>query len=233
MTSHKEILAIIPARGGSKGVCRKNIRPVGGKPLIAYSIETALASRRITRTIVSTDDGEIAATARGHGAETPFLRPPELAQDRSSLDLVVAQAATFLEKQGYRPDAICVLLPTHPFRTRRLVDVLLGRMDEGIRSVSTVIPVAWEDLRLPDGRPVPIKFTRSIPDACRPALSMVRPYGVFGVTSRLLTQGVYHHVIQNPVSRIDIDYPYDLALADAILRRKLFDFEEGYQGCWD
>ncbi|MBE9544929.1 MAG: acylneuraminate cytidylyltransferase family protein, partial [Proteobacteria bacterium] len=77
-----KILAVIPARGGSKGVARKNIRPVCGKPLIAYTIETALAARNLLhRSIVSTDDPEIKAIACEYGADVPFLRPPELAGD--------------------------------------------------------------------------------------------------------------------------------------------------------
>src|SRR5439155_7193608 len=78
-----EVLALIPARGGSKGIPRKNIKVVAGKPLIAYSIEQALASRLITRTIVSTDDPEIAQVAREFGAKVPFMRPGEFAQDLS------------------------------------------------------------------------------------------------------------------------------------------------------
>ena len=79
-----EILVIIPARGGSKGIPRKNIRDFAGYPLIAYSIQAALTSKYVTRTIVSTDDLEIAEVARQYGAETPFIRPSEFAQDRKS-----------------------------------------------------------------------------------------------------------------------------------------------------
>ena len=78
-----EILAIVPARGGSKSIPRKNLIPVGGRPLIAYSIEQARTSRLVTRTIVSTDDAEIADVARAHGGEVPFLRPAQYAQDLS------------------------------------------------------------------------------------------------------------------------------------------------------
>lgn len=233
MNAHKEILAVIPARGGSKGVCRKNIRPVGGKPLIAWSIACALSSRRITRVIVSTEDEEIAAIAREHGAEVPFLRSAELARDRSSLDHVLAHALERLERQGYLPDAVCVLLPTHPFRTRRLVDHLLGFLDQGVRSVATVIPVHWDDLRLADGTPVELQYMRDIPASALRGMRLARPSGLFGASSRLISQGIRHHAVNNPASRIDIDYEHDLALADAILRGNQFDFEEGYQGCWD
>jgi len=118
-----EIIAIIPARGGSKGIPRKNIRPFAGHPLIAYSIAAALQAERVTRVIVSTDDEEIAEVARHYGAETPFLRPAELAADRT-MDLPVFQhALTWLaENEGYHPDAVVHLRPTTPVRPQDLVD---------------------------------------------------------------------------------------------------------------
>ena len=85
-----EVLVIIPARGGSKGIPRKNIRSFAGHPLIAYSIEAGLQAKTVTRVIVSTDDEEIAAVARQYGADVPFLRPEEFAQDKT-LDLPVFQ----------------------------------------------------------------------------------------------------------------------------------------------
>ncbi len=92
MVNRPEVLAIIPARGGSKGLPRKNIRSLAGHPLIAYSIAAALQANSVTRTIISTDDEEIAAVARTYGAEVPFLRPAEYAQD-NSLDLPAFQHA--------------------------------------------------------------------------------------------------------------------------------------------
>ena len=114
-----KVLAVIPARGGSKGVLRKNIRPVCGKPLIAYSIETALASRHlIHRIIVSTDDEEIAEVARHYGAEVPFLRPAELACDNTPMVPVLQHAVQFVEQHDkVRLDWVCLLQPTEPFRT--------------------------------------------------------------------------------------------------------------------
>jgi N-acylneuraminate cytidylyltransferase len=118
-----KVLAIIPARGGSKGLPRKNIREFAGFPLIAYSIAAGLGAETVTRTIVSTDDEEIAAVARQHGAETPFLRPAELAQDNTT-DLPVFQHALrwLAEHEGYIPDVVVQLRPTSPVRPRGLVD---------------------------------------------------------------------------------------------------------------
>ncbi|MEA4907840.1 MAG: acylneuraminate cytidylyltransferase [Chloroflexi bacterium] len=123
MVDRPEVLAIIPARGGSKGIPRKNIRKFAGYPLLAYSIAAGKQAECVTRVIVSTDDEEIAAVARQYGAETPFLRPAEFAQDQS-LDLPVFQhALRWLEEHaGYRPDVVVQLRPTSPVRPRGMVD---------------------------------------------------------------------------------------------------------------
>lgn len=118
-----EILALIPARGGSKGIPRKNIRTFAGYPLIAWSIAAAKQSSCVTRVIVSTDDPEIAAVARAHGAETPFLRPAELAQDNTTDLPVFEHAIQWLEEQeGYQPDIVVQLRPTSPIRPKDCVD---------------------------------------------------------------------------------------------------------------
>ncbi|MEN4012997.1 MAG: acylneuraminate cytidylyltransferase [Chloroflexota bacterium] len=118
-----EVLAIIPARGGSKGIPRKNIRDFAGHPLIAYSIAAGLQAQQVTRVVVSTDDEEIAQVARHYGAETPFLRPAELAQD-STLDLPVFQHALawLTANEAYAPDVVVQLRPTSPVRPVGLVD---------------------------------------------------------------------------------------------------------------
>jgi N-acylneuraminate cytidylyltransferase len=108
-------VAIIPARGGSKRIPRKNIREFGGKPMIAHSIESALRSGLFERVIVSTDDPEIAAVAREHGADVPFLRPPELSDDHANTTEVVAHAIDFLRAQGTSPETVCCIYATAPF----------------------------------------------------------------------------------------------------------------------
>lgn len=117
------ILAVIPARGGSKGVPRKNVRLLAGKPLIAWSIEAARAAHALDRVVVSTEDEEIARIAREWGAEVPFLRPPELAADTSStLDALRHAVAELERREGYRPDAVMTLQPTSPLRTAAHID---------------------------------------------------------------------------------------------------------------
>ncbi len=117
------VLALIPARGGSKSIPKKNIREIASKPLLAYSIEQALASRLISRVIVTTDSEEIAAIARAHGAQTPFLRPAELAGDLS-LDIEFhAHAVDWLaEHEGYEACSVVNLRPTHPTRRVSTID---------------------------------------------------------------------------------------------------------------
>ena len=124
-----EVLALIPARGGSKGIPRKNIRPFAGYPLIAFSIAAALQAERVTRVVVSTDDPEIAEVARQYGAETPFMRPAELAADRT-MDLPVFQhGLTWLEQhEGYRPELVLHLHPTSPMRPPGCLDLAIRQM---------------------------------------------------------------------------------------------------------
>ena len=118
-----EVLAIIPARGGSKGIPRKNIKSFAGYPLIAYSIIAAKQSSLVTRVIVSTEDEEIASVARQYGADTPFLRPIELAQDETTDLPVFVQAINWLEKnEGYHPEMVVQLRPTSPVRPVGCVD---------------------------------------------------------------------------------------------------------------
>lgn len=110
-------LAVIPARGGSKGIPGKNLRHLGGKPLLAYTAEAALASGVFDRVIFSTDSEEIAATGRSVGLETPFLRPPDLARDETPTLPVLQHALAELSARGQSFDVVCTLQPTTPFRS--------------------------------------------------------------------------------------------------------------------
>src|SRR5687767_4740009 len=101
------VLGLIPARGGSKGIARKNIRPLRGKPLLQYTAEAALASHRLSQVALTTDDEEIAQIGRACGLDVPFLRPAELAEDSTPMLPVVQHAVRWFEGQGRRFDAIC------------------------------------------------------------------------------------------------------------------------------
>lgn len=128
------ILGIVPARGGSKGIPRKNLADVCGKPLIAYSIETGrqlLASGTLTRCIVSTDDDEIAACARVLGADVPFMRPAAAATDTAKALAYVLHALEVLESQDGAYDAVMLLQPTSPIRNAAVIAEAVGRMAAG------------------------------------------------------------------------------------------------------
>ncbi len=138
-----EVLAVIPARGGSKGIPRKNIKSFAGYPLIAYSIAAGTQAETVTRVILSTDDEEIAAVGREYGAETPFLRPAEFAQDQT-LDLPVFEHALnwLAEHEGYRPDVVVQLRPTSPIRPSGMVDAAVRMLlaNPEADSVRGVVP---------------------------------------------------------------------------------------------
>jgi len=132
MVTTKGVLAIVPARGGSKGVPRKNLRLVGGHPLIAWSIAAGFAASRVDRVLVTTDDPEIRDTARAYGAETPFLRPAELAQDDTTDLPVFEHALAWLaEHEGYEPSLVVHLRPTSPLRLTADIDRAVVLIDDG------------------------------------------------------------------------------------------------------
>lgn len=119
----RSIVGLIPARGGSKEIPRKNIKLIAGKPLIAWTIETALQSDHLSRVIVSTDDQEIARIARNYGAEVPFMRPAELAQDESSSVSVALHAIRWLQKnEDLDMEYLALLQPTSPLRNVSDID---------------------------------------------------------------------------------------------------------------
>jgi N-acylneuraminate cytidylyltransferase len=138
-----QLLGIIPARGGSKGIPGKNIRPLGGKPLLAYTALAARAAGICTRLILSTDSEEIAQAGRQWKVEVPFLRPPELARDETAMLPVLQHAVTEMRARGFAPDAIVILQPTAPFR--RADDLRAGfqllQSDPALDSVVAVEPV--------------------------------------------------------------------------------------------
>src|ERR1043166_8417625 len=131
------VLAIITARGGSKGIPRKNIRLLAGKPLLQYTAEAALAAKQLERVILSTEDEEIAQVGKICGLEVPFLRPPELARDDTPTLPVLQHAVNALEKTGARFDAICLLQPTAPLRQSNDIDAcMISNLRFQIRRVS-------------------------------------------------------------------------------------------------
>ena len=157
MINGKKVLAIIPARGGSKGLPGKNIKELCGKPLIAWSIEHAKSCSDIDRIVVSTDDREIAEVAKKYGAEAPFMRPAELANDTASTIDVIFHAINWLKKhEDYRQEYILLLQPTSPLRTIEDIEGAVQKLkDKGAQAVVSVCETDhhpwWSNILPEDG----------------------------------------------------------------------------------
>lgn len=230
------ILAIIPARGGSKGIPRKNIRHFAGYPLIAWSIAAAKQSSLVTRIIVSTDDKEIASVAREWGAETPFSRPAKLAQDKTTDLPVFEHALKWLEEiEGYHPDVVVQLRPTSPIRPRTMVDeavnVLLNHEDADC--VRGVVPAAQNPFKMWrfNGEEKPLGQLLEVPGIAEPynAPRQVLPpvYWQTGhidairastiVNKKSLTGDIVYPLVIDPKFTVDIDTLVDWAKYEAVI----------------
>lgn len=151
-------LAVIPARGGSKRIPRKNIKPFGGKPMITYAIAAARASELFDEIVVSTDDDEIAEVAAAHGASVPFRRPAELADDQTTTVPVIAHAAEWFSARGRAPAAVCCIYPCVPLlRADDLRGAYTMFVERGAEYVYPVVQFhssPWRGLRRPDNGPM-------------------------------------------------------------------------------
>lgn len=123
------VVGLVPARGGSKGIPRKNARLLAGRPLLAYTADAAAQARGLSRVILSTEDPEIAELGRSCGLEVPFVRPAELARDDTPMLSVVEHALRWLEEHGERFDAVCLLQPTHPLRRPEDIDACVALLE--------------------------------------------------------------------------------------------------------
>jgi CMP-N,N'-diacetyllegionaminic acid synthase len=142
MNSKLKILAVIPARGGSKGVPNKNIKDLNGKPLIKYTAEVALKSHYLDKVIVSTDDVKIAQISESIGLEVPFIRPDNLAQDKSPTLPVITHALDFYKNLGQEFDAVCLLQVTSPIRTIEFLNNCLEKfISSGADSLISVLEI--------------------------------------------------------------------------------------------
>lgn len=226
------VLGLVLARGGSKGVARKNIRLLAGQPLLAYTAQAALAARRLTRVIVSTDDAEIAEIARRCALEVPFMRPAELARDETPSLPVVQHAIERLEACGERFDAVCQLQPTSPFRAPGEIDACIELLEErGADSVMTVVPVPAEynphwvyfqnpdgSLHLSTGEVSPIPRRQALPPAwCRDGSVYVTRRDIVMRLNSLYGSFVLGMVV-SAAERVNIDSLEDFDRAAEILR---------------
>ena len=233
-----EVLAIVPARCGSKGIPRKNIRLFAGYPLIAYSIAAALQAEIVTRVVVTTDDEEIAEVARQYGGETPFLRPAELAWDRT-LDLPVFQhALTWLaEHEDYHPVAVVHLRPTTPLRPPDLVDravrILLEHPEaDSVRGLTPAYQNPFK-MWLMDSEDKPIRPLMTVPGIEEPynaprqmlpsayahngLIDIIRPATILKLNS--MSGKTILPVMFDPGYDIDLDTPNDWRRAEERIMR--------------
>lgn len=235
------ILGLIPARGGSKGVPRKNIIPLCGKPLIAYTIETSSKSRLIDAVIVSTDDREIARIAEQYGGDVPFLRPPELAGDDSPDIDFLKHAVEWVEtNRDWHPEILVILQPTLPFRTVEDIDNTLQFMiDQNCDSVRTLVQPThcspfkmWflDDIRTGKISPV-LKtdfYEELLTDVPRQKLRPAywQPGIVIATRPEFVKQGkVFGPDLRGYVIEMknayDIDEPADLEFAEYLMQKRL------------
>ncbi len=220
------ILGIIPARGGSKGIPGKNIKPLNGLPLIAYTIAQAAESGLLDRVIVSTDDESIAKCAKEYGADVPFMRPAELATSTSgSLDFIL-HAIEELEKQGETYDAVCLLQPTSPYRPEGTIDAAIrqyrsgkGRSLVSVRKVPAHYNPYWTFLDQ-DGSLVPsvpgplITRRQDLPQAYhRDGAIYLLNVAFMRKEGRLLSEDLSGFEIESP-ELINIDSPEDWQIAE-------------------
>lgn len=218
-----EVLAVIPARGGSKGIPKKNLAELAGRPLVAWTIEAALVAKTLTRIVVSTDSAEIAAVAAGYGVRV-IDRPAHLAEDRSPTEPVIGHALSVLAAEDYLPELIVLLQPTSPLRPGATIDACVEKVRrENLDSLFT----AHEDHGLywtvVEDRPTPLYDYRHRPRR-QDMPPTVRENGAVYVTRRSCWEenanrlggriGVY---VMPPRQSLDIDSPEDLILCAAIL----------------
>jgi CMP-N-acetylneuraminic acid synthetase len=234
MTERSRALGIIPARGGSKSVPRKNLYPLLGKPLIVWSILSAKGAKSLDRFIVSTDDQEIAEVARRYGAEVPFLRPAEIAADDTP-DLPVFQHAlrVLRETEGYLPDVIVHLRPTQPLRTAEEIDQAVRLWAHSgadcVKSVRLASEHPFKMYRLHGERLVPYVDSEDRrargPDVPRQSLELVYlSAGLVDVIRRETVeagstegQNVVPYFV-DPSRYVNLDAPRDFVIAEALMR---------------
>lgn len=226
------ICAIVPARGGSKGVPRKNLRLVAGRSLLALAIESARGARLVDRVIVSTDDEEIASVAREEGADVPFMRPASLASDDAPAQPVIEHAIGCIEQRDGAVDAVVLLQPTSPLRRADHVDEALRLFrDSGTESVVSVCELEHSPYwayRLDGECLTPFAVDQELNRARRQLLpTLYRPNGAIYVMSRRLV--MEERLVIGPMARpylmsrrdsIDVDDELDLELADWLSSRR-------------
>tara|TARA_B100001250_G_scaffold84532_1_gene69873 strand:- start:14220 stop:14939 length:720 start_codon:yes stop_codon:yes gene_type:complete len=237
--SKGEIVGIIPARGGSVGVPLKNIRHLGGKPLIYYTIKSAIDSNSLDRIIVSTDHEEIANVSKEYGAEVPFVRPADISEDVET-ELVLQHAVQFLENKGVTVRGVVLLQPTSPFRTsntiKKCVEIFLNKADaDSVVTVNNVegfrpewmLSLTKDKKVTPYATPFKLKGKPVIKLIARQDFpELYKQNGVVYVTDRdllmdenlVIGPSAYAEIIPESET-FDIDTETDLLIAEAIINQ--------------
>jgi len=234
MIGNKRILAVIPARGGSKRLPRKNVLNLAGKPLIAWTIEAASGSKYIDRVVVSTDDQEIAVISKKYGADVPFMRSDVLATDEATSIDVVLNTLEQLEISGNIYEYVMLLQPTSPLRTaehiNQAIEFLQSKNADSVVSVSPVAhPIEWMNT-LPADRSMSNFFPSEIEN--KRSQDFPKRYRLNGAiylnqvkvlmrSGSLINCGIGYAYVMDEQDSIDIDNDVDFIMADVILRKKL------------
>lgn len=224
------ILGLIPARGGSKGVPKKNIKLLGKIPLIEYTINSAKESNFLTQIVVSTDDEEIAIAAEVAGYKPPFVRPTEFAQDTSTSLEVVQHAIAFFESQNVFFDAVCLLQPTNPFRQKGSIDLAIKKfIDTKADCLVSVLPIpdefnphwAFEEkgnglLKIATGEETIISRRQDLPK------SFYRDGSIYITKTSVIKNGSLYgksiaYIESNPQFHVNIDTMKDWEKAERLL----------------
>lgn len=228
-----KILGLIPARGGSKGIPNKNRKELGGKPLLQYTIEVALASKELDRVIFSSEDSQLIGLAKQLGVEVPFVRPAALASDTSGSLEVVQHALQFLSTKGENYDAVCLLQVTSPFREAGFIDAAIAKFTQaGTDSLVSVQKVPHEynphwvfkendngHLNIATGENEIIKRRQDLPKA------FIRDGSIYITrTQTLLEDNSFYgnsisYIESNPEYHVNIDTPSDWEKAEKVLRK--------------
>ena len=226
-TGPKKILGVITARGGSKGIPGKNIKDLGGKPLIAYTIEVAKESKLITDLILSTDNEEIIKVAKEYGCEVPFVRPKKLAEDKTPHLPVMQHAVEFMENEkGCTYDAVLILQPTSPLRTSKDIDGTIKTLfKEGVDSAASIVevnsgehPMRMKKLNGNILEPYSVEETtirrQDLPAAYKRSSAVyAMKRDTFMVKNSLYGDSIAGYLV--PIERyVDIDEPFDWTIAE-------------------
>jgi CMP-N-acetylneuraminic acid synthetase len=232
MYNEKTLLGLIPARGGSKGLPRKNLRPLCGKPLIAWTIEQALKSKYLDKVVVSTDDTEIAEMSKKYGAEVPFMRPKELATDEAKSVDVILHAIKFFESNNQHFDTIVLLQPTSPLRATENIDKAIETFFENncesLVSVSEAPHSLFWSFEIKNGYLEPFLGKDFLNKRRQDLPKLYLPNGAIYISTKetiekyisFFTDSTYPYIMP-PERSIDVDTELDFRIAELLINTKI------------